>query len=144
MNDEQFMQVAIEEAKKTIGPKRFGAVIVKDGKVIAKAYTTVYEEKDPTRHAEIIAISNAAKALGDKKLENCVLFSTCEPCMMCTGAALWAGIKEIVYGMNRKDYLEYFEHSNHWHKPIEEIAPEDIVIRGGVLRDQCKESFLQR
>ncbi|MBX4186825.1 MAG: nucleoside deaminase [Candidatus Doudnabacteria bacterium] len=144
MNDEQFMQAAIEEARKTEGPKKFGTIVVKDGKIIAKACTTVYVDNDPTRHAEIIAISNAARALSNKKLENCILYSTCEPCMMCTGAALWAGIKEIVYGMNRKDYLEYFEHSNHWHKPIEEVAPKEIVIRGGVLRDKCKEIFLER
>jgi tRNA(Arg) A34 adenosine deaminase TadA len=139
---EEFMRLAIEEAKKTTGPKHFGAVIVKDNKVVSKAYTTVYEENDPIKHAEIIAISLAAKALKNKKLEGCVLYSTCEPCMMCTGAMLWAGIKELVYGMNRKDYLEYFEHSNHWHKGIEEIAPTEFKITSGVLRQECIKAFV--
>lgn len=135
------MLLAIEEAKKTKGPKHFGAVIAKDDKVIAKACTTVYEENDPTRHAEIIAISLAAKALGSKKLDGCVLYSTCEPCMMCTGAMLWAGIKEVVYGMSREDYQKGFEDSNHWHKSIKEIAAADLKITSGVLREECISVF---
>ena len=70
------MRLAIEEAKMTKGPKRFGAVIVRDGQLVAKAYTTVYEENDPTKHAEILAISRAALAINNKKLENCILYST--------------------------------------------------------------------
>ncbi|MBI2607720.1 MAG: nucleoside deaminase [Candidatus Doudnabacteria bacterium] len=111
--DEEFMKLAIEEAKKSKGPKKFGAVVVKDGEVVAKAYSTTEEEQDGTRHAEIKAISEACKVLGTKHLPGCILYSTCEPCMMCTGAAMWEKIRKIVYGMNRQDALRHFEHSNH-------------------------------
>lgn len=136
------MRLAIEEAKKTKGPKHVGAVVVKEGKVITKTCATVYEENDPTKHAEILAISQAAKVLRNKKLENCILYSTCEPCMMCTGAMLWAGIKEVVYGMSREDYLKGFKDSNHWHKSIKEIAYPDLKITGGVLREECVKIFV--
>lgn len=131
------MMAAIEEAKKSKGPKRFGAVVVKDGKIVAGAYSTTDEENDGTRHAEIKAISAACKALGTKHLPDCTLYSTCEPCMMCTGAALWEKIRRIVYGMNREDALQHFEHSNHWHKNIKELVPADCEIISGVLKDEC-------
>ena len=135
------MKLAIEESKKTKGPKHFGAVIVKDKQVIASACTRVYEENDPTKHAEVIAISHAAQALGTKKLAGCVLYSTCEPCMMCTGAMLWSGITEVVYGMSREDHLQGFEHSNHWHQNIKELAP-NLKVTSGILREECIQAFV--
>ncbi|MBI3952534.1 MAG: nucleoside deaminase [Candidatus Doudnabacteria bacterium] len=141
--DEHFMMVALEEAKKGMGPKRFGAVVVCNGKVMAKACSTTYEDNDGTQHAEIKAISKACRALKSRHLPDCVLYSTAEPCMMCTGAALWEKIRRIVYGMSRKDALEFFEHSNHWSKSISELVPKDCEVVSGVLRGECIEILKQ-
>ena len=142
--DEKFMLVAIKEARLTRGPKKFGAAVVKDGKVIAKAHTTTQEKEDPTKHAEILAISKAAQKLKTRRLSGCVLYASCEPCMMCVGAILWARINELVYAMNREDSFGSFADSSHWHMGIEELVPEGFVIRRGVLRQVAKEKFLKK
>lgn len=105
MDKEKFMQEAIdlsiESVKNGGGP--FGAVIVKDGVVIAKASNSVTIDNDPTAHAEVNAIRAACKSVGDFSLEGCELYTSCEPCPMCLSAAYWAGIKCIYFGNNRED-----------------------------------------
>lgn len=101
-----FMKIAIDEARKGIekqegGP--FGAVIVKDGKIISKAHNKVLESNDPTAHAEILAIRKAAKRLGTHNLEGCELYSTSQPCPMCLSAILWARIKKLYFGCSAND-----------------------------------------
>lgn len=103
---EKFMQMAIEEALKGIkaghgGP--FGSVIVKNGKVIAKAHNTVVVDKDPTAHGEINCIRAAAKKLKTFDLKGCVLYTTGYPCPMCMSACQWANIVDIYYGCNLDD-----------------------------------------
>lgn len=103
---DKFMVKAIEEARLGIlneegGP--FGAVIVRDGKIIAKGHNKVVSTHDPTAHAEVVAIREAAKLLEKFDLSDCVLYTTCEPCPMCLSAALWAKINTIYYGADRKD-----------------------------------------
>ena len=100
------MQEAVKEAFKGIkkgegGP--FGAVIVLDGKVIAKAHNTVVKDNDPTAHAEVNAIRKASKKLKTYCLKGCELITTCEPCPLCLAAIKWAGIKKATYGCSRKD-----------------------------------------
>jgi guanine deaminase len=99
----KYMKIAYDEALYGIkhnegGP--FGAVIVKDDMVIAKAHNTVLKENDPTCHAEINAIKKASKKLKTYNLEGCILYVTGEPCPMCLSALIWAKIKEIYYGCN--------------------------------------------
>lgn len=103
---DKFMQIAVEEALKGIkkghgGP--FGAVIVKDGKVIAKAHNMVLKNKDPTAHAEITAIRKAAKKLKTFDLSGCEIYTTCQPCPMCLSAIYWSRIKKVYYGGTDKD-----------------------------------------
>lgn len=141
MNDDQLMRIAIEEAKLTKGPKRFGAIVVKDGKIVAKAHATAVEKEDPTKHAEIQAISKAAKYLLTRRLDDCILFSTCEPCMMCTGAALWARINKVVYAMSRNDALKHFDDSSLWHLEIKKIVPKNFIIKEGVLKEEALKIF---
>ena len=100
------MKLAIEEAfkgfrKKDGGP--FGAVIVKNGKVIAKAHTLVLKSKDPTSHAEVTAIRIASKKLKRFDLSDCELYTSCYPCPMCLGAIYWSRIKMVYYGCSEKD-----------------------------------------
>lgn len=83
------------------GGRPFGAVIVQNGKVLASAANTVLADDDPTAHAELTAIREACAAVKNTQLTDAVLYSSCEPCPMCLAAALWAGVKEIVYGASR-------------------------------------------
>ncbi|MGH7942897.1 MAG: nucleoside deaminase [Limisphaerales bacterium] len=81
----------------------FGAVIVRQGKIIARGWNRVVATNDPTAHAEITAIRDACKRLGRFRLEDCELYSSCEPCPMCLGAIYWARIKEVFHGATRSD-----------------------------------------
>ncbi len=100
-----FMKLAIEEAKKGVKKKEggpFGAVVVRKGKVIAKAHNLVLKS-DATAHAEILAIRKASKKLKSFDLSDCELYTTCEPCPMCYSAIFWARIKEVYFSASRKD-----------------------------------------
>ena len=100
------MRMAINEAKKGIkeghgGP--FGAVIVKDEKVVAKGHNLVLKTNDPTNHGEMMAIHKACKKLKTYDLSGCEIYTTGEPCPMCMAAILWANIEKIYYGCNISD-----------------------------------------
>lgn len=99
-NDMYFMKIAIEEAKKagSIGEVPIGAVVVVDGKVIAKAHNLRESEQTAIAHAELLAIDTACKEVGSWRLDNAVLYVTLEPCAMCSGAILLSRIKKVVYG----------------------------------------------
>ncbi|MBN3490382.1 nucleoside deaminase [Acholeplasma equirhinis] len=102
----KFMRQAINEAKKGIdhvhgGP--FGAVVVKDGVVIAKGHNTVLKDNDPTAHGEVNAIRKATKKLKSFDLTGCEIYTTGEPCPMCLGAILWANIDKVYFGANIDD-----------------------------------------
>lgn len=104
--DKKFMQAAIDEVTQYLinnegGP--FGACIIKDNKIISVAHNTVLKDCDPTCHAEINAIRQAAKILNQFNLEDCIIYSTTEPCPMCFSAIHWANIKQIVYGTEIDD-----------------------------------------
>jgi tRNA(Arg) A34 adenosine deaminase TadA len=105
MDDIKFMKKAIklsiENIKKGGGP--FGAVIVRDGKIIATGFNRVTINNDPTAHAEISAIRKASKKLKTFNLEGCEIYSSCEPCPMCLGAIYWAHLDKIYYGNNKND-----------------------------------------
>ncbi len=95
-----YMAEAIAEAKKAAaaGEVPVGAVIVRGGEIIARGYNRTETEKDPTVHAEMIAIREAAKALGGWRLPGCTMYVTLEPCSMCAGAIVWARLEKLVIG----------------------------------------------
>jgi len=99
-NDIEFMELALQEAKKAFkkGEVPIGAVVVKDGKVIAKAYNTKETKKNTTYHAEINVINKASKKLRGWRLLDCTLYVTMEPCIMCAGAIYHARIPRVVFG----------------------------------------------
>jgi len=104
--DKQFMRAAIQLAEEGMhansgGP--FGAVVVKDGKIIGKGYNRVTSNNDPTAHAEILAIREACANLGSFQLDDCVIYTSCEPCPMCLGAIYWARPKKVFYACTRED-----------------------------------------
>ncbi len=96
------IQLAQEGMEKQIGGP-FGAVIVRDGQIIAEGQNRVTSTNDPTAHAEVVAIRNACTALGSFQLEDCIIYTSCEPCPMCLGAIYWARPKAIYYGCSRQD-----------------------------------------
>lgn len=109
--NEKAINIAIEEAKVNLennyqngGP--FGAVIVKDGKIISRAHNTVIESMDATAHAEVNAIRMASKILNTHDLSDCVLYASSEPCPMCLSAIIWANIKEVHYANSAKEAEE--------------------------------------
>ena len=95
-----FMQMALREAEIAFDELEVpvGAVVVRDNIIIGRGHNRTESLKDATAHAEILAITSAAEKVGDWRLENCILYSTVEPCAMCAGAAVLARIKTIVYG----------------------------------------------
>jgi guanine deaminase len=103
--DKLFITRAVEIAKEGIikGGGPFGAVVVKDDKIISEAFNRVVLKTDPTAHAEIIAIREASEVLKSYQLSDCTIYSSCEPCPMCLGAIYWAGIKKVIYASDRND-----------------------------------------
>lgn len=103
--DRAFMRMAIELSKENIdrGGGPFGAVIVRDGKLISRGANRVVPNNDPTAHAEVEAIRNACRELGTFDLKGCTVYSSCEPCPMCLSALYWAGIERICYANTKRD-----------------------------------------
>jgi len=99
VDKEKFLSIALEEAKKAFnkGEVPVGAIIVKEGKVISKAHNSVEELKDPTAHAEILAIREACRKLNTKFLEGCELYVTLEPCVMCSYALVLARVEKVIF-----------------------------------------------
>jgi tRNA(Arg) A34 adenosine deaminase TadA len=105
LDDLAFMRRAIELSRQCAnsdeGP--FGCVVVKDGRIIGEGVNQVVPTGDPTAHAEIVAIRAACKIIGSHVLDGAVIYTSCEPCPMCLGAAWWARVSEIVYANTRED-----------------------------------------
>ena len=102
--DRKMMLKAIELSRKNIekGGGPFGAIIVRDGQIVARAGNSVTISNDPTAHAEINAIRKACRKLGTFDLSGCTIYTSCEPCPMCLGAIYWAHIDKIFYGNDAK------------------------------------------
>ena len=106
----KFLKKAVKMAEKGMlsgkgGP--FGAVIVKDGKIIARGCNQVTSTNDPTRHAEVDAIRKACRKLKDFELKDCIIYSSCEPCPMCLGAIYWARPKALFFAADRATAAQY-------------------------------------
>ncbi len=103
-SDEHYMKQALEQAKMAYeqGEVPVGAVVVANKQIIARAYNQVETLKDPTAHAEILAITAATNAIGGKYLKECTLYVTLEPCAMCAGAGFWSQLSKVVFGATDK------------------------------------------
>ena len=116
MNDKDYLKLAVEQAEKSVKEGGFpaGAVVVKDGKVIAEGVSLGRKLHDPTEHAETSAIRKACKVISSY-LEGATLYASLQPCVMCFSVANWAGISKIVYGCRKTDEMarkNYYEGSN--------------------------------
>jgi guanine deaminase len=138
----KFMDIAIQEAQLGIrhghgGP--FGAVIVKDGRVIGKGHNQVVKNQDPTCHGEIMAIHDACHALNTFDLTGCELYTTAEPCPMCLGAILWSNIRKVYYGCNILD-TETIGFRDKVFYEMNEAGQKDQLLKE-IDRDQCLKLF---
>lgn len=136
---EKYMQIAIEEAKASLkeGNHGFGAVIIKDGDILARAHDREETDSDPTSHAEVNAIRIAAQKNG-RDLKGCTLISTHEPCPMCATAIVWSGIKNLVYGYSISNALA--QGRNRIDLTCRELFARigsDIQIHSGIMMEQC-------
>lgn len=102
----QFMMEAIDLARKNVGSGEggpFGAVVVRDDKIVGIGRNMVISSNDPTAHAEVVAIRDTCQKLNTFELKDCVIYSSCEPCPMCLSAIYWARISKIYYAASRFD-----------------------------------------
>ena len=102
--------MAIDLSEQAVDGKKggpFGAVIVREGKIIGSSGNCVFKDTDPTAHAEVMAIRDACKNMESTDLSGCDIYSSCEPCPMCTAAIYWANVKNIYYCNTEKDAMEY-------------------------------------
>ena len=100
MNDEYFMREALSQARaaECLGEVPVGAVVVREGVIVGRGFNSPIGENDPTAHAEIAALRDAARKLKNYRLPGCELFVTLEPCAMCAGAIMHARIARVIYG----------------------------------------------
>jgi len=119
----------------------FGAVVVKDGKIIAESANNVTSKNDPTAHAEVEAIRKACKKLGSFQLEDCVLYTSCEPCPMCFGAIYWARPKAVFYACTKKDAAEIDFDDQFIYDELEK-PKDDLDIKFiNILREDSQKVF---
>jgi len=146
MSDEAFMRRAIalaREAEAKPGASPIGCVIVRDGEIIAEGHNEVDLRPDPTAHAEIVAIRRAAERLGVSDLRGTTLYSTLQPCGMCSMASIWAKIGRIVYGAERAQVHRMYFEDRHYDTMdfIRDAFREDLAVTGGVLGEDCAELY---
>ena len=138
--DHGFMARAVDLARqgdKVQGASPIGCVLVLDGKVVAEGHNEVGLRHDPTAHAEIVAIRRACEGLSRDELRGATLYSTLQPCGMCTMASIWTRIGRIVYGAGRDDvHRMYFEDKHLDTMNFVRDTYRDFEVIGGVLRDE--------
>jgi len=141
--DKKYMREAIRLANESVkaGGGPFGAVIVKDGEIIAGRSNSVTIDNDPTAHAEVNTIREACRKLGTFDLSGCVVYTSCEPCPMCLGALYWAHIDRIYYGTTREDACEIDFADNFIYEEIDRPLEERTVPIIPLLRDEALQTF---
>ncbi len=143
--DKEIMQKAINLAisNHKVGGHAVASIIVRGDEIIAEAFTTINRDLDPTCHAEINAIKIAAKKLKSKNLENCFLYSTFEPCPMCTSAAIWARMKGIIFGASMEDETDKCPQriKINCSQVIENGTPK-LELYPGFMRQECKKLLI--
>ena len=141
-DDEKWMRMAIEVARsKGSDPSTspLGSVIVLDGRVLAAERNQTEELPDATAHAEMMAIRRACEGEGELELRGATLYSTLQPCGMCTMASIWSKVGRVVYGAGRDDVHPMYFEARHVDTLsfISDAYRDDIVIEGGCLREEC-------
>lgn len=144
MGNEEFMREAIRLSIENVesgngGP--FGAVIVKDGKIIARGVNNVTTHNDPTAHAEVTAIRNACEELGTFQLDGCEIYTSCEPCPMCLGAIYWARPDKMYFANTKKDAAEIDFDDDFIYEELDLNFSERKLDTHQMLREEALEAF---
>jgi len=142
MTDAQWMAQALEEARRAeaAGEVPVGAVIIRGKEIVGRGINRNRADNDPTAHAEVVALREAGRALGNHRLEGCTLFVTIEPCAMCAGASMHARLARLVYGADDpkagavRSVMQVLNHPQLNHR---------MEVTGGVLAEECS-AVLQR
>ena len=139
----KFMKRAIELSIKSVnsGTGPFGAVIVKDDKIISEGFNTVTSSNDPTSHAEISAIRNACKNLDNFSLKGYDLYTTCEPCPMCLSAIYWARINKIYYANTRSDAQKIDFSDSMIYEELNKTTEDRKIQMHQMMRDEALKAF---
>ena len=134
MTDKQFMEEAFKEAKaaEVRGECPIGAVLVHNGQIIGRAGNEELKEKDPTAHAEILAMRRAGKKLGRHTFQDCTVYTTLWPCPMCTNAMLQARVPRVVSGAQTFAWVKETR-----------FNPNNIQCEGPIMNDECRSLFIQ-
>lgn len=144
---ERFMRIAVEEAKAGLemGEQPFGAAVVREGEVICRARSLKVSTSDTTAHAETLAVKYATQKLGRRVITGCAFYATCEPCPMCLGAILNAGIRTLVMGA-RNHHLKAlaglaFNFKDYTVERFAEMTGWDLEVIDGVMVEECVEMY---
>ncbi|MDH6310766.1 guanine deaminase [Dysgonomonas sp. PFB1-18] len=139
----EYMVKAINLAKRSVakGGGPFGAVIVKDGVIVAQGSNCVTLNNDPTAHAEVITIRKACKKLQTFDLSGCEIYTSCEPCPMCLSAIYWAHIDKIYYGCTKDDAKDIGFDDSFIYDQIDLKPEKRSIPAANILRDQALGAF---
>jgi guanine deaminase len=139
-----FMARAIQLSVESVHSGRggpFGAVIVRNGEIIAEGVNRVTSSNDPTAHAEVVAIRQACAKLGTFELKDCELYSSCEPCPMCLGAIYWARLSRIYYGNTAQDAAAIGFDDSFIYSELQVVPAERHVPAQQMMRDEALAAF---
>lgn len=147
-DDAEFMRRAIaiaREAAAKPGAVPIGCVITRDGIVLAEGHNETGQNHDPTAHAEMVAIRRACGSLEEDELRGATLYSTLQPCGMCSMASIWAKIGRIVFGAERHQVHSMYFEDRHFDTMdfITDAFRDDISIQGGVLGEECASLYVR-
>ena len=134
------IRISLEKMREGHGGP-FGAIVVCDGHIIARGWNQVTSTNDPTAHAEIVAIREACRHLGDFKLDRCELYTSCEPCPMCLSAIYWARLGQIYYGSTREDAADAGFDDELIYQELSRAPAQRKVVMRQLLREDALEAF---
>src|SRR5699024_9522848 len=141
---QKYMQRAIEVARQGMNDDKggpFGAIVVKNGEIIAEACNRVSSSNDPTAHAEIEVIRKACYKLGTFQLADCIIYTSCEPCPMCFGAIYWARPKAVYYGCTKEDAAEIDFDDDFIYEELDKSIDNRNIKFHNLLREESKQVF---
>lgn len=143
-DERKFMKAAIGLAQKGMDENKggpFGAVVVKDGEIIAEGFNSVTSSNDPTAHAEVVAIRKACEKLDTFQLKGCTIYTSCEPCPMCLGAIYWARPDKVYFGATREDAAAVDFDDEFIYSELQLDFDQRKIHFENVLRDEAVEVF---
>jgi tRNA(adenine34) deaminase len=138
LSDEEFMRIALAEAElaRAEGEVPIGAIVVLDGEIKGRGHNAVIQNSDPTAHAEIMAMRDAARAISNYRLTNATVYSTIEPCAMCAGAMVHARVAKLIYGATDEKAGAV---DSHFEICSTDFLNHRVMVERGILEAECRQ-----